>query len=218
MYSSITGVLEMLIDDVSIKYGRGEAKGLLILMNNFDFALTLHLMKKVLGISNGLSQALQRKDQDIVNAMNLVNITKELLQALRDDGWEPLLEEVILFCNKYDISIPIMDDIFFRGKSKRGGNVESITIENYYRIELFFMVVDMQLQELKNRFNETNSQLFICMECLCPNNSFSKFDTTKLIEFATFYPIEFCPNSLKLLDSQLETYIFDMRRSVEFAS
>ncbi|KEH17515.1 hypothetical protein MTR_0010s0390 [Medicago truncatula] len=56
------------------------------LMNNFDFALTLHLMKKVLSISNELSQALQRKDQDIINVMNLVNITKERLQALRDDG------------------------------------------------------------------------------------------------------------------------------------
>lgn len=175
-------------------------------------------MKKVLGFSNELSQALQRKDQDIVNAMNLVSITKERLQALRDDGWEPLLEEVILFCNKHDINIPSMDDIFFRGKSKRGGNAKSITIGNHYRIELFYTVVDMQLQELNNRFNETNSRLLICMECLCPNNSFSKFDKAKLIEFAKFYPIEFSPTSLVLLDSQLETYIFDMHRSVEFAS
>ncbi|XP_024634822.2 zinc finger MYM-type protein 1-like [Medicago truncatula] len=183
MYSSITDVLEMLRDDVSIKDGRGEAKSLLILMNTFDFALTLHLMKKILGFSNELSQALQRKDQDIVNAMNLVSIIKERLQALRDDGWEPLLEEGII-----------------------------------YRIELFYTVVDMQLGELNNRFNETNSRLLICMECLCPNNSFSKFDKAKLIEFAKFYPIEFSLTSLKLIDSQLETYIFEMRRSVEFAS
>ena len=74
----------------------------------------------------------------------------------------------------------------------------------------------MQLQELNNHFNETNSRLLICMECLCPNNSFSKFDKAKLIEFAKFYLIEFSPTSLEFLDSQLETYIVDMRRSVEF--
>ena len=38
-----------------------------------------------------------------------------------------------------------------------------------------------------------------------------------MIEFAKFYPIEFSPTSLEFLDSQLETYIVDMRRSVEFA-
>jgi len=71
-------------------------------------------MKKVVGISNELSQALQRKDEDIVNAKSLVNIIKERLQAPRDGGWKSLLKEVILFCNKHDINIPNMDDIFFR--------------------------------------------------------------------------------------------------------
>lgn len=61
-------------------------------------------MKKVLGISNELSQILQMKDQDIVNAMQLVSITKKQLQTLRDDGWESLLYEVKLFCNMHDIT------------------------------------------------------------------------------------------------------------------
>ncbi|XP_058733557.1 uncharacterized protein LOC131605187 [Vicia villosa] len=218
MYSSVTSVLETLRDDVSAKDARGEANGLLLLMDNFNFALTLHLMKNVLGTSNELSQALQKKDQGIISAMNLVNITKKRLQNLRDDGWEPLLEEVCLFCIEHDIDIPNMDDIFFSGKSKRGSDSHSITIRNHYRIELFYTVVDMQLQELNNRFNETNSRLLICMVCLCPSNLFSTFDKAKLMEFAKFYPSEFCPTSLVMLDNQLETYIIDMRTSAEFAS
>jgi hypothetical protein len=219
MYSSVTSVLEILKEDESTEdKARSDANGLSILMGSYDFALTLHLMKIVLGISNELSQALQKKDQDILNAMNLVNITMEWLQTLRDDGWQPLLEEVTLFCNKHEIKIPNMDDIYFRGKSKRGGNVESITIENHYRIELFYTVVDMQLQALNNRFNEANIWLLICMFCLCLTNLFSAFDKAKLIEFAKFYPSEFCSSSLAMLDNQLETYIIDMRRSVEFAS
>ena len=78
MYSSIIDVLEIIKEDGSNADQRAEANDLLHLLEDFDFAFKLHLMKNVLGISNELSQALQRKDQDIINAMNLVNITKLL--------------------------------------------------------------------------------------------------------------------------------------------
>jgi len=76
----------------------------------------------------------------------------------------------------------------------------------------------MHLHELNNCFNETKSRLLICMECLRLKNSFSIFDKAKLIQFAKFYPIELCPISLKFFDNQLETYIVNMHRNVEFAS
>ncbi|KAH1211146.1 Zinc finger MYM-type protein 1 [Glycine max] len=76
MYSSIIDALEIIKEDGSNADQRAEANGLLHLLEDFDFAFTLHLMENVLGISNELSQALQRKDQDIINVMNLVNITK----------------------------------------------------------------------------------------------------------------------------------------------
>lgn len=117
----------------------------------------------------------------------------------------------------YDIHISNMDDNFFYGKSKRGSNVQPIKISNHYHIELFYIVVDMQLQELINRFNKINSRLLICMTCLCPNNLFSTFDKTKLIDFAKFYPNEFLIISLVMLDNQLETYIIHMHMNAEFA-
>ena len=43
-------------------------------------------MRYILGVSNELSQALQRKDQDIVNAMKLVQMSKEWLQIMRENG------------------------------------------------------------------------------------------------------------------------------------
>lgn len=58
-------------------------------------------------------------------------------------------------------------------KLKRGINVEYFIIENHYRIEIFYIVLDMQLQELNNNFNETNSQLVIRMVCFSPTNLFS---------------------------------------------
>jgi hypothetical protein len=69
----VTDVLEILKGNESIEDTRAVANGLSILMTSYDFALTLHLMKNVLDISNELSQALQKKYQDILNAMNMVN-------------------------------------------------------------------------------------------------------------------------------------------------
>ena len=45
---------------------------------SFEFIFALHLMKNILGITNELSIVLQKKkkNQDIVNAMDLVNVSK----------------------------------------------------------------------------------------------------------------------------------------------
>ena len=51
----------------------------------FKFAFALHLMKNILGITNELLLALQKKIQDIVNAMTLVKMSKQRLQTMRDD-------------------------------------------------------------------------------------------------------------------------------------
>ena len=48
-------------------------------MQSFDFMFSLILMKNVLGFAHELSQALQEKDQDIVNAMTLIGVYRQNL-------------------------------------------------------------------------------------------------------------------------------------------
>ena len=80
-------------------------------------------MKNVLGITDVLCQALQQKSQDILNAIHLVVTKKTLIQKLRDDGWETLLEEVTSFCKHQDIEVPDMDACFSSvGRSCRKKN------------------------------------------------------------------------------------------------
>ena len=74
----------------------------------------------------------------------------------------------------------------------------------------------MQLQELNDRFLEANTELLLCVACLCPKDSFSAFDKKRLIQLAEFYPEDFSSVNLLTLDDQLETYIFNMRSSKEF--
>ncbi|KAL0549599.1 hypothetical protein IC582_014085 [Cucumis melo] len=142
--------------------------GIKILMTSilsFGFVFNMHLMKNILGITNVLSQVLQRKDQNIVNAMNLVNICKGRLQAKRDFGWDSLLERVSYFCNNHDIEVLKMDAMFLiRGRKSQKS--QPITNLHYYRVEVFYIVIDMQLQELNNRFTESSTELLLRMACL----------------------------------------------------
>ncbi|XP_022866129.1 uncharacterized protein LOC111385940 [Olea europaea var. sylvestris] len=79
MFSTTIDVIEMIAtNDISCGK-RGEARILLGSMLTFDFVFSLHLKKNILSISNELSKSLQRRDQDIVNAMKLVKICKERL-------------------------------------------------------------------------------------------------------------------------------------------
>ena len=171
-------MLEIISEDGLNADQRAEVDGLLEKLQTFDFAFTLHLMKNILGITNELSQALQRKDQDIINAMTLVHISKKRLQALRDSGWESLLNEVSLFCKSHDIDIPDMEEIFLsKGRSRR--KAQKITNLHYYRIDLLYTIVDMLLQELNDRFTETNIELFLYLICLVPDDSLSIFNREK---------------------------------------
>uniref|UniRef100_A0A7N0UPV0 TTF-type domain-containing protein n=1 Tax=Kalanchoe fedtschenkoi TaxID=63787 RepID=A0A7N0UPV0_KALFE len=87
--------------------------------------LILILMKNVLGVANDLSQALQKKDQDIVNAKDLAH---------------------------------------------------DITNLHHYRVEWYYSVIDMQILELNNRFDVTNTELLRCMSCLSSNGEFLKLN------------------------------------------
>ncbi|XP_050875349.1 uncharacterized protein LOC127078974 [Lathyrus oleraceus] len=83
LFSSMIDVLEMIEEDGINLYKKGETLMLMNYMPTFEFIFILHLMKIVLGITHDLSQALQRSDQDIVNAMNDIDIPD------MDDTFQP---------------------------------------------------------------------------------------------------------------------------------
>ena len=124
--------------------------------------------------------------------------------------WNSLLNEVFSFCTTHDISILNMNETFVvSGRSQR--NTQQKTNLHHYCVELFYTVIDMQLQELNNNFSEANTDLLLCMACLNPSNSFVAFDKEKLIRLDKFYPSDFLRTNILALDSQLQNYIFDMR-------
>ncbi|XP_042415282.1 zinc finger MYM-type protein 1-like [Zingiber officinale] len=85
MWSSVIKVLQNLIDD-GHRSSKGLSRTLVERMERYEFVFILLLMKCILAITNHLSTVLQEKDQNIVNAMRLINNVKCKLQKLRDSG------------------------------------------------------------------------------------------------------------------------------------
>ncbi|KAI0493650.1 hypothetical protein KFK09_023771 [Dendrobium nobile] len=192
MFSSVVHILEIVLEyDISSEQ-RGEAFALLDSIQSFYCSFCLHLMKDILGITAELSDALQRKYQDIVNAMSLVQISKIRLQDMRDNKWDAFITRVSLFCVEHKIITPDLNDKWVaRGRSRRGH--QEMTNLHHYRVDIFYTVLDMQLQELNNRFTEANTELLLCIACLNPSNLFSAFNKDKLIKLANLYPSDFTP-------------------------
>ncbi|XP_028093165.1 uncharacterized protein LOC114293326 [Camellia sinensis] len=212
--ASLIDVLEMISEDGSNSEQRAEANVLLDSIQSFEFVFNLHLMKAILAIRSELSQEKQKKDQDIVNAMNLVQISKVRLQKMRESGRTSLLDDILSFCEKHEIDVPQMDDVFVaRGRKRR--NAQEITNLHHYHAELFYTILDMQIQELNACFTESNTELLLCVTCLNPFNSFSSFDKKKLIHLIEFYPQELSLVELLVVNDQLNTYIIDMLSSSE---
>ncbi|XP_021749688.1 zinc finger MYM-type protein 1-like [Chenopodium quinoa] len=77
-----------------------KAQSITHLLMSFDIVFVAHLMVDIFGITNALNVALQKHDQDIVNAMVMVDVTKTNLQKLRDEGWIPHIEKFTSFMAK----------------------------------------------------------------------------------------------------------------------
>ncbi|XP_015163889.1 zinc finger MYM-type protein 1-like [Solanum tuberosum] len=189
---------------------RAKASGYLRSFQTYEVAFMLHLMKDILGITYDLNISLQKREQDIANAMILVEVAKKRLQKLRDDGWEPLINKISMFCIKHDILIPNFDEPYSNsGRSRR--KIVDHTVLHHFHVEVFYKIIDWQLQELNDRFNELTSDLFHGVACLNPVNSFSSFDIEKIMRRTELYPDDFDQFSMGVLQNQLANYIIDVR-------
>ena len=88
---------------------------------------------------------------------------------------------------------------------------------NGFHVDMFVSVIDKQLRELNDRFDEVNIELLSCMTAFSPLNSFAAYDQAKSVTLATkFYPKDFTTEELSKLPRQLTMYISHVRRDERF--
>ncbi|XP_022871640.1 zinc finger MYM-type protein 1-like [Olea europaea var. sylvestris] len=94
------------------------------------------------------------------------------------------------------ISMPNMNDIVVsKGRPRRANSI---------------------LQELNDRFPETTIELFTCILCLSPRDSFAAFYVCKLVRLAQLYPMDFNSKEILLLRPQLDKFLMLVRMDETF--
>jgi hypothetical protein len=102
LFPTIIKVLDIVSKDDRDWENRDHASNLQVYFQSFDSIFYLHLMLHILTITDCLSQALQRKDQDIVNAIRCVRSTRDYLTELIAHGWQKILQDTYAFCDLHD--------------------------------------------------------------------------------------------------------------------
>ncbi|XP_022041659.2 zinc finger MYM-type protein 1-like [Helianthus annuus] len=194
---------------------RGNALSLAEKMENFEFVFIGHLMLNLLRMTNDLSQALQLKNQNIGNAVRLIEDMKYDLKKYRDDGWEELMKEVTTFCSQNEIHMPNMEDVI-PGRVRRTIDDEPQTYLHRFRADIFYQVVDLLLNEMNERFTKSNSELLMCIASLDPRDSFQNFDRERLLRLAELYSEDFSASDRGLLKIQLDRYISNVKNNEVF--
>ncbi|XP_057532927.1 uncharacterized protein LOC130810820 [Amaranthus tricolor] len=139
----------------------------------------------------------------------------KLKAQMRDQGWDSLLDKVILFFTKHEIDVPSMDAQYVpQGRSRRFA--KQATNLHHFRVAIFLEVIDLHLQEIDNHFNEKNMELLTCMASLSPRGNFSSFDKERILKLASLYPEEFSCYDLTALDLQLNVFLDSMQNDERF--
>ncbi|XP_022008847.1 uncharacterized protein LOC110908218 [Helianthus annuus] len=205
MFDVTRAVLKGIIEDTSHATGsqRGDANIAYSYLQSFEFVLVLHLMKEVMSKTETLSQALQKKSQDILNAMELVSATKVSLTNFRNTGWDSLLEKVQFFCERHDIDMPDMSSPYTSTRYRPRKKDLHVTFEHYYRVDLFTETLDKQLHELNSRFNEQATELLSLSASLCSK----KINIDQIVLLVEkYYPNDFTEKERNLLRGQLDNF------------
>ena len=115
-----------------------------------------------------------------------------------------------LFCKHQDIKVPDIDAYFSSvGRSRR--KTKSITVEHQYRIDIFTAIIDQQLQELNNRFNEKAIEVLKLSTTLDHKNNYKLFSVEDICLLVDkFYPEDFSDQEKTHLRFQLQHYKLDV--------
>lgn len=195
MFAAAIDVVEWASTDAYDAEKRAEVLFVHERATTFEFALCLFLLIEVLSKTCSLSQCLQRKNHDILNALRLVRSTKRSLQILRDSGWNIVKNSAIEFCGKHNIVVPTLNENWIAlGRPRRypAGYVHR-TIDDHYRIDLFNTTIDSLLTELNHRFSCDSCELLGKIPYLDPGCNFESYHMNQsgIIELAVMYKDNF---------------------------
>ncbi|XP_076954015.1 uncharacterized protein LOC143628264 [Bidens hawaiensis] len=126
------------------------------------------------------------------------------------------MSDVTSFCDKYDIEVVDMEAGYVDSKYRR--KKTGITNRHHYVVTNFNTVLDMQIQELGNRFNEVTTKLLTSMSSLSPSCNFSASSKVNLLMLAEMNPCDFDFDEKERLIYELGHDITNVKEDKRFAN
>ncbi|KAI3725286.1 hypothetical protein L1987_65069 [Smallanthus sonchifolius] len=83
-------------------------------------------------------------------------------------------------------------------------------------LQVYNMILDMQIQELGDRFNELSTSLIENMSGLNPCDSFSKFDISNVVAFSEMYPNDFNKEERGCISGDLTVFVENVKEDDSF--
>ncbi|XP_022032298.1 zinc finger MYM-type protein 1-like [Helianthus annuus] len=208
MYDAARVILKSIIIDAhATGPHRADADAAYTQMQLFEFVFILHLLKEVMGKTDVLSKALQKKSQDILNAMELVSATKESLNSFRNNGWDSFITE-------HQVEMPDMSAPYTSTRYQPRRKDGHVTFEHFYRVDLFTSTLDKQLHELNSRFNEHVIELFSLSASLVPKDHPNGINVEQIgLLVEKYYPEDFTEQERIDLRCQLDIFNIDMKEN-----
>jgi hypothetical protein len=79
------------------------------------------------------------------------------------------------FCEKHNIDVPDINARYVERRGRARHQQADFTIEQHYRVDIFYASIDSQLQELNHWFSEHAMELLILSSALDPRSALESF-------------------------------------------
>lgn len=155
-FGAILETLKRLVNDNDRVTSSG-AKSLLTVIT-FEFILTMILSKNIFAITTPLSNYLQSKSIDFIQALNMIDASKEKLTSMRCDAeFELIVNEAKHFAEKHNMSELSFKETRPRKKKRMPGenmfDEVSVSACDRYRTNTYFKVLDQIISSINSRFS-----------------------------------------------------------------
>ncbi|GJZ20106.1 zinc finger MYM-type protein 1-like protein [Tanacetum coccineum] len=191
------------MDDGSSCYAqKGDADSAYSYLKSFEFVFILHLMKEIMGKIDILCQALQKKSQDIFNAIELVSATNESLSEFKNNGWNSFFAQMRVFYEKHQIEIPDMSAPYkstqYRPRNDQA--MELLKLSSTLVPNRVFNIDDICLLVEKYYPADFTEQERLRLKYELELFSIERQKNTKLSGATTMTPINYIFNSLAMME------------------
>ena len=156
-FKSSLQVINETLDKLATQMEDPKARSYSASVERFDFIVPLVTCEHVLQILAPLSEMLQAKECDLVEAARETNAVLTVLQNERDDDmvWDALYETSVDLAASIDVdpSIPRR-----AGRQAHRNNVPADTTSGYWKLSVYYPFVDHVMQELRDRLLGANAR------------------------------------------------------------